>query len=62
MVKKCQKMQKNVKKAGFHSIGATIRTHRESLPYTEFLITLNFCKLKSQNQKQKTKMNIVCNV
>ena len=27
---KCQKVQKSAKKAGFHSIGATIRTRRES--------------------------------
>ena len=30
MAKKCPKVQKSIKKAGFYSIGATIRTRRES--------------------------------
>ena len=35
-------MQKSVKNVGFHSIGATIRTRRESwcLPYAGFFIHL----------------------
>ena len=32
MAKKCPKVQKSIKQAGFHSIGATIRTRRESVP------------------------------
>ena len=38
--KKGQKLKKSVKKAGFHNICATIRTHRESwcLPYAAFFI------------------------
>ena len=30
MAKKCPKVKKSVKNAGFHSIGSTIRTRRES--------------------------------
>ena len=42
--KKCPKVQNCVKKAGFHSIGATIRTRQESrcLPYTGFFSSV-FC-------------------
>ena len=40
MAKKSPKVQKSVIKAGFHSIGATIRTRRQSrcLPYAQFFI------------------------
>ena len=40
MAKKCPKVQKSVKKAGFHSIGATIHTRWESLclPHADFFL------------------------
>ena len=33
---KCQKLQRSVKKAGFHSIDATFRTHQESKCLSQF--------------------------
>ena len=54
MAKKCLKVQKGVKKEGFHNIGATIRTRRESrcLPYAgltflyvqSFLLDISSCE------------------
>ena len=45
MAKKCLKVQKSVlKKAVFYSIGANIRTRRESrcLPYTGFFLAYTY--------------------
>ena len=44
LAKKCPIVQKNVKKVGFHNIGATIRTCRESwfLPYAGLFLNEGF--------------------
>ena len=44
--KKCPQVQKSVEKAGFHIIGAAIRTHQESrcLPYEGFFLDMQCIK------------------
>ena len=57
MARECPKVQKSVKMAGFHIIGATIHTHQESLSLSHmrhlFMFFLTFT-IKYQNLAKKT--------
>ena len=58
-IAKMPKSEENINKAGFHRIGATIRTRRKSrcLPYAGFLFTVQVWILKSVHSHECMKRN-----